>query len=428
MFVTKTRALALVAAASLAAAVACSGSTATGAAQPDPAPTLGAVQSTDPEGAQSSKSPGKPPVKPTGRPPTLDRSVASVGLDEVLFDTFRGGSIPLDEASEQTIDGLRDAIVPIYEPRYDGVDGGDWLDGDDVVLGYVSETGAYAYPVKMLNLHEIVNDVIDGVPVLVCYCPLCASGVVYSRLLDGRELVFGNTSALYESDLVIFDWETGSYWHQVIGDAIVGPLTGSRLTPLPSRMTTWSRWKTLYPNTRVLSKDLGLLRGGVFGGNPYDRDPFLGYAERVNDGRFAFPVSPDKLDARLRPGDLVLALEVDGVHVAYPLSRDEPMVINGEISGRPVVILTDPKAPSGVAFFTDVLADGGATGRILTFEPGPGGSLRDAETASSWDATGRATSGALLGTTLEPVPSRTSFWFSIVGAVPDIELRLPQGG
>ena len=271
----------------------------------------------------------------------------------------------------------------------------------------------------MLNLHEIVNDVIDGVPVLVSYCPLCASGVVYSRVLGERELVFGNTSALYESDLVMFDWETGSYWHQVIGEAIVGTLTDQRLTVLPSRMTTWSQWKALHPDTRVLSKNLNLLRGGLFGGNPYERDPFVGYDERVNSGGFAFPVSPSKLDDRLRPGESVLAVEVDGVHVAFPIPTDRPTLINGTVSGRAIVVLTEPTAPGGVAFFADV------DGRTLTFEAGDDEAIRDIETASVWDGAGRATTGVLAGTALVPVPSRTSFWFSVVGAVPDIELRIP---
>ena len=168
------------------------------------------------------------PQTPSGPPPKVDTSIASVPLENVVFDTFNGGFIRLSEASDSAIDGLRDRIKPVYEPRYDGVEGGNWLQDDDLVIGYISETGAFAYPVKILNLHEIVNDVIDGVPVLVSYCPLCASGVVYSRELDGRVMVFGNTSALYESDLVMYDHQTGSYWFQVIGEAIVGPLTGNR--------------------------------------------------------------------------------------------------------------------------------------------------------------------------------------------------------
>ena len=106
-------------------------------------------------------------------------------------------------ATEEVIEDLRDAIPPIYEASYVAVEGGDWLEDSDLVVGYAPKGIAYAYPVKSLNFHEIVNDFIGGIPVLVSYCPLCASGVVYSRSLEGRELLFGNTSALYESDTII---------------------------------------------------------------------------------------------------------------------------------------------------------------------------------------------------------------------------------
>ena len=165
---------------------------------------------------------------PTGPPPRLDRSIASVDLEEVVFDTFRGSFLPLLMATDEQIELLRDAISPIYEPTYDTVDPADWLWDTNLVIGYVSQSDAFAYPIKILNFRELVNDVIDGVPVLVSYCPLCFSGVVYSRELDGQVLLFGNTSALYESDLVMYDHQTGSYWFQVLGEALVGPMTGKR--------------------------------------------------------------------------------------------------------------------------------------------------------------------------------------------------------
>ena len=188
---------------------------------------------------------------PTEPPPDLDTSIASVSLEEVIFDTFDGGSIALSSADESTIERLRDLIKPIYIPKYDPIEEGDWLRDTDMVIGYASQNGeAFAYPIKILNFHEIVNDVIDGVPVLISYCPLCASGVVYSRELDGDILLFGNTSALFESDLVMFNHQTGSYWFQVLGEAIVGPLTRKRLTMLPSTTITWVNGKNCTPTLK----------------------------------------------------------------------------------------------------------------------------------------------------------------------------------
>ncbi|MFA9565117.1 MAG: DUF3179 domain-containing (seleno)protein, partial [Acidimicrobiales bacterium] len=152
-----------------------------------------------------------------------------------MFDTFDGGSTPpLPESTPELRSRLLDAIPPIDAPTYGDATSGDWLEPDDLVLGYEAGGQPYAYPFKILNFHEVVNDRLDGLPVLISYCPLCGSGIVYDRRVDGRVLSFGNTSALYESDLVMVDRATGSYWWQVAGEAIVGPLTGTELTALPS--------------------------------------------------------------------------------------------------------------------------------------------------------------------------------------------------
>ena len=308
------------------------------AADPRPSPAAPAPTVSEPVPVSTGS---QPPAAPAGPPPELDTSIASVPLDEVFFDTFRGGFIRLSEASQDDIDRLRDAIEPVYSPEYDDVEGGRWLNDDDAVVGYVSGSGAYAYPIKILNLHEIVNDVIDGVPVLVTYCPLCASGAVYSRELDGQVLLFGNTSALYQSDLVMYDHQSGSYWFQVIGEAIVGPATGRRLTLLPSMTTPWAAWTGLHPDTKVLK------RPGP--GARYRSDPFLGYEDRVNSGQFAFPVTESKLDDRLQAGDRVLAVEVEGSHKAYALNGVREEAINDVVGHQEIVVIVRLEGPTGAA-------------------------------------------------------------------------------
>ena len=368
-------------------------------------------QAADTQNAATESPASAPPL--TG-PPSLDKTIASVSLSDVVFDTFRGGFIPLSEASDSQIENLRDRIQPIYTPEYDGPEGGDWLDSDDMVIGFESESGAFAYPIKMLNLHELVNDVIDGEPVLITYCPLCASGVVYSRTLNDQALVFGNTSALYESDLVMFDHQTGSYWFQVLGEAIVGTLTGERLTLLPSMTVPWGQWKMDHPNTRILSKNMGLLNR--FSGNPYDRDSFAGYQSRVNRDQFAFPVSQDKLDSRLKSGDMVISIQVGETHRAYLLTGRPDEAINDDIEGKMVVVFIREGGPAGSAFFSE------SDDKLLTFEI-DGGVITDNETGSQWNFSGLAVSGPLVGRKLEAVPSRTSFWFSLIGSLPDVELH-----
>ena len=384
---------------------------------PDPPDPTGASAQPSPTPASEVR-PHPTLGKPSGPPPRLDTSVASVPLEDILFDTFDGGALPLSKASDRDIERLRDRIRPIYVPTYDDVAGGDWLSDGDRVIGYVSGDGAaFAYPLKILNSHEIVNDVIDGVYVLVSYCPLCGSGLVNDRVLDGQLLVFGNTSALYQSDMVMFDHQTGSYWFQVASEAVVGPLTGKRMTLLPSMTTTWAQWKELYPETRVLSIDQGFFPISLIG-NPYARDPFAGYGKSLGRGRFAWPVSEERLDPRLRQGDVVLAVQVGDSHKAYPLTDRPDEVINDEVAGERVVVIVRSAGPSGTAYFSEV------DGQALTFSLVEG-LLKDAQTGSTWDDAGRVTSGPMAGAQLAPVPSRTAFWFSLTLSLPDLELYVP---
>ena len=135
--------------------------------------------------------------------PDLDVSNSSIPTDEVFFDTAEAApGYRLSRMNAETIRRVMDLIEPIYDPVYGGGSSLPWLTRSELVIGIESENGAYAYPVRVLNIHEIVNDVIDGQPVLVTYCPLCGSGVVYRRELGGEPLLFGNSSGLYQSELV----------------------------------------------------------------------------------------------------------------------------------------------------------------------------------------------------------------------------------
>jgi hypothetical protein len=335
-----------------------------------------------------------------------------VPLEDVHFDTFDGRSIPLSDIGEERIIALRDAIPPLDTPRYDAVPGGDWLDDDDLVIGYEGEKGgAWAYPFQILNFHEIVNDNLDGVPVLVTYCPLCRSGIVYDRRLDGSLLTFGNTSALYESDLVMFDRDTNSYWWQTAGEAIVGTLTGQRLAVLPAVTTTWGQWKEAHPQTLILSRDTGFSA-------PYESDPFAGYADTVNSGRFPFPVSEASADGRLSPAEEVLGVLIEGASVAYPLGLLGDAAVNDIVGEIRMVLFASADGPSGAAYLPEV------DGRELTFGFVDGGYV-DEQTGSEWDIAGEAVEGLLKGERLQPMPSRRTFWFAYVAAFPDTEIFLP---
>lgn len=342
----------------------------------------------------------------------IDLSRHSVPLADVHFDTFDGGSVPLSEIDEELVLSLVDAIPPLDEPKYEDAAGGDWLEGDDLVIGYLGANGsAWAFPLKILNFHEIVNDELDDTPVLISYCPLCRSAVVYDRRLDGRELTFGNSSALYESDLVMLDRETSSYWWQVAGEAIVGTLTGARLTTLPSTTATWAQWLEEHPETLVLSRETGFARS-------YERDVFAGYRDQVNDERFAFPVSAEALDGRLAPGDEVLGLSVGGDSRAYSARALGNAAVNDSLGGEEIVVFSTASGPTAAAY----LADAGDGRLAFSYADGQ---YRDAETGSLWNLSGEAVSGPMEGTTLEPLPGRYTFWFAYIAAFPEADVYAP---
>ena len=228
------------------------------------------VKTCSTSGSEATK-PGRTPVvagdssSQSGTVPELDRSIHSVPLDQIIFDTFgttRARFVPLSEISDALQTDLKDAITPVALPAYGALDALPWPD-DDLALGYESGDDAYAYPINILNFHEIVNDTIGGVPVLITYCPLCFSGVVFNRELDGQTLTFGNTSALYQPDLVMSDHQTGSYRFQVSGESVVGTMTGSRLKPLALTTMPWGQWKGLHADTFLITGSGDPICGGT---------------------------------------------------------------------------------------------------------------------------------------------------------------------
>ena len=344
----------------------------------------------------------------------VDKSIHSVPLEDILFDTFGTVSarfVPLSEISDELQTDLWDAIIPVDLPVYGGLDALPWLEDDDLVLGYESGDEAFAYPVNILNFHEMVNDVIGGDPVLITYCPLCVSGVVFSREVDGQTLTFGNTSALYQSDLVMYDHQTGTYWFQVAGEAVVGTMTGSHLDSLPSATMPWGRWKSLHPDTPLLT---GVERGleTLFARTSYGN-------RIVNNEQFAFPVDKEKLDGRLPAGEMVLTVETGGAMTAFPLTAIGEGGINAEVGGEVVVVFTEAGGLS-VAAFSRTL-----DGQTLSFDLQGDGRFTDRETGSTWDFAGRAEDGPLAGSRLDRVSNRRSFWFAVAISFPCVKIHTP---
>jgi len=201
-----------------------------------------------------------------------------------------------------------------------------WIEDNELVLVLDYKGVERVYPLQILVWHEIVNDVVAGDNLLITYCPLCGSGIAYdSRVeIDGELKVtqFGTSGKLYNSNLVMYDELTDTYWQQIDGKAIVGELTGQELKAISIDTVVWRDWKALHPNSEVLSQETGISRN-------YGRDPYGSYYE---DSFLLFSV--DNEDSRVHSKTVVFGIEVDGVYTAYqekdlietPLIED---VVNG---------------------------------------------------------------------------------------------------
>ena len=294
----------------------------------------------------------------------------------------------------------KDAIPPLDFPKYVKASEVDFLVGNDIVIGVNINNDTRAYPIRILNWHEIVNDKIGGKDVVVTYCPLCKSSILFSRVLDGEVLSFGNTGSLYESTLLMYDRETESLWGQVGGRAIEGELKGKRLEMLPSTTTRWKDWRNLHPDTLVLSLDTGYRRN-------YDSNPYATY-DRVKNSLPPFPLS--LVDRRLDTKELIIGLIFNDAKKAYPINQLGWRVINDRVGGESIVVFTRPKLTS--VFFSEL------NGEVLDFEL-VNQTIVDKNTKSEWDFLGQAINGTLKGEKLKAAPIVYTFWFGWVVEYPD---------
>jgi len=225
----------------------------------------------------------------------------------------------------------RDGIPALDAPATLPAARAPWGD-DELVLGVVAGGEARAYPVAILAWHELVNDTLGEEPILISFCPLCGTGMVFERRAAGEVRRFGVSGLLYRSDLLMYDRESESLWSQISAEAVTGPLRGQRLRLLRSRMETWGRWRHDHPATTALSPATGHER-------PYGRSPYGDYALSPD---VLFPVSADH---RYHPKMPTLGLRIPGEGArAYPAS--ELARAGGSVDerflGRRVRIAYDP--------------------------------------------------------------------------------------
>ncbi len=254
-----------------------------------------------------------------------------VEAEEGIQTTDRGVKFLVDPSKIRSGGPPKDGIPAIDNPKYVTVEEADaWIQDNELVLAIDYKGVKRVYPFQILVWHEIVNDNIAGDPILITYCPLCGSGIAFERTINGEEVEFGTSGKLYNSNLVMYDRKTDSYWTQINGLAIVGPLTGTRLTPISIDTVVWRDWKVAHPDSEVLSQDTGIRR-------QYGRDPYGSYYE---DSFLLFPV--ESSDDRVHPKTVIFGIEVEGAYKAYKEDDlKESGVIEDTVNGVSVKVERD---------------------------------------------------------------------------------------
>ena len=319
----------------------------------------------------------------------------------------------------------KDGIPAIDHPQFVSVTEADeWLEDVEPIILFQLGDDARAYPIQIFMWHEIVNDVVGDVPVVITFCPLCNTAIAFERTINGQVLDFGTTGRLRYSNLIMYDRQTETWWQQASGEAIAGELTGTQLVFRPASIIAWADFKAAYPEGSVLSRDTGFSRS-------YGRNPYAGYDD-VNNPPFLYrgPETPDVLSPVAR----VLTVDLGGEAAAYPYDVLQKVgVVNDAVGGTEIVVLW--AAGTASALDTGTVAGGrdvGAAnafardldGQALTFAF-DGSRITDRETGSEWNVLGQAVSGKLAGKQLARVVAINHFWFSWAAFRPETRIYQP---
>jgi hypothetical protein len=315
----------------------------------------------------------------------------------------------------------KDGIPAIDKPAFTNpISAQQWLGPNEPVISLVINNHSRAYPLQILIWHEIINDTVAGVPVVVTFCPLCYSANVFDRRVQGRSYSFGVSGMLRHSDMVMYDSQTESLWQQISGEAIVGDMVGSQLKRLPAQIISFEQFQSAYKNGLVLSRDTGFRRN-------YGRNPYAGYDD-ISKTPFRYH---GKTDSRLMPMEKVVTVSLADSDKAYPYSiTQKRRVINDKIAEVPIVVFHGDGAVS--ALDKNLIVDSrkvGSTGvfnrRIdgqqLVFHYNDG-NFYDEQTKSVWDITGRAVKGPLRGKELTRIVHGDYFAFAWLAFKPETEI------
>lgn len=251
------------------------------------------------------------------------------GVDEKIADYKRSGWAKTDfsKRSIKLSDILsggppKDGIPSIDKPIFKPISEISNIPGNEPVIGLQINGDARAYPLRILMWHEIVNDTVGGKPITVTFCPLCNAAIVFDRTVNGQILDFGTTGLLRNSDLVMYDRQSQSWWQQFTGTAIVGSMLGTELNVLPVRLESYDNYKKRFPTGKVqVPNNPGLRR---YGQNPY-----------TNYDKMAFPfLYNGSMPKGIKPMERVIAFEQDGKTTVYAMTllAEKKTLTTGQIT------------------------------------------------------------------------------------------------
>jgi len=228
----------------------------------------------------------------------------------------------------------RDGIPSIDQPKFD-LPSAARITDKDPVLGVIHHGVAKAYPVRIMDWHEIVNDEFDGEKVVITYCPLCGSGMAFEAEIKGRVRTFGVSGLLYNSDVLLYDRETESLWSQIMSQAVSGNESGTALQLIPTYYTSWGAWKDHHPSSLVLSPQTGYNRD-------YNKSPYIAYEW---DQTLMFPVSLESKEMKRK--DRIIGISLNGKHKAYSIKRlrkQDILTWDDQIGGQDISLVYDTDA------------------------------------------------------------------------------------
>ncbi len=308
----------------------------------------------------------------------------------------------------------KDAIPSVDEPKFAPVDQIEYVADDRMVLGVKVEGEVRAYPIQVLDWHEVVNDEINGKHITVTYCPLTITGIVIERF--GTE--YGVSGLLFRNNLIMYDRRTGSRWSQMQMRSVNGPQSGDNATYLDVIETTWATWKEMYPDSKILTSDTG-----------FDRNyESFAYANNygTSGGSIYYPIKhpDDRLEKKVRVHGVIGSEVADekAPAKAYQIRNFGKgiNVIHDRFQGDSLVVVGSTELNFAVAYKAS--PNNSVSLNFKAVQDSLPIVMKDGE-GNRWDVFGTAVEGPRKGEQLKAVRSYNGFWFAWADFFPGIEIH-----